>query len=57
MLALSYFSLYLRVRRVACMGDRGGEHRGLVGELIERDRLKDLSMDMGWVGIAWIALA
>ena len=42
------------------MGDRRGDYRILVVELSERDQLEDLGMDIhevGWVGIAWIALA
>jgi len=42
------------------MEDKRGDNRVLVGELIKSDHLKDPGMDIrevGWVGIAWIALA
>jgi len=48
------------VRRVARMGDRRGAYRVLVGEMIERDHLEDLALDIhevGWGGMNWIALA
>jgi hypothetical protein len=42
------------------MGDRRGAYRVLVGELVERDHLEDLGMEIrevGWGGMDWIALA
>ena len=48
------------MRRVVRMGDRRGADGVLVGELIERDHLEDLGMDIhevGWGGMHWIAVA
>jgi hypothetical protein len=44
-----------QVGYVACMGDRGGAYRDLVGNLKERGHLEDLSMD-GRIILKWIFL-